>query len=92
MVFPPLTWVLLLVAAALCAIGFYKFVYFMSVGYGLAVGGIGVAILIIALVRGDVTAVMAVLCILLLIYGGYFLITFLSSRRIIHASQNIRTQ
>ena len=43
MVFPPLTWVLLIVAAALCAIGFIKFVWFMSVGYGLAVGGIGVA-------------------------------------------------
>ncbi len=83
MVFPPLTWVLLLVAAALCAIGFYKFVYFMSVGYGLAVGGIGVAILIIALVRGDVTAVMAVLCLLLLIYGirlgGFLLVREMKS-------------
>ena len=75
MVFPPLTWVLLLVAAALCAIGFYKFVWFMSVGYGLAVGGIGVAIFTIACIRGDLTPVMAVLCCLLLIYGlGLFLL------------------
>ena len=66
MVFPPLTWVLLVVAAALCAIGFIKFVWFMSVGYGLAVGGIGVAIFAIAVIRGDLTPVMAVLCCLLL--------------------------
>ena len=83
MVFPPLTWVLLLVAAALCAIGFYKFVYFMSVGYGLAVGGIGVAILIIATVRGDLTLVLAILCVLLLIYGirlgGFLLVRELKS-------------
>ena len=78
MIFPPLTWVLLLVAAAICAIGFYKFVYFMSVGYGLAVSGIGVAIFIIALLRGNLTPAMAVLCLLLLIYGirlgGFLLI------------------
>ena len=77
MVFPPLTWVLLLVAAALCAIGFIKFVWFMSVGYGLAVGGIGVAIFAIACIRGNLTPVMAVLCCLLLVYGlrlGLFLL------------------
>ena len=83
MVFPPLTWVLLLVAAALCAIGFYKFVYFMSVGYGLAVGGIGIAIFLIALVRGDLTPVMAVLCLLLLVYGirlgGFLLVREMKS-------------
>ncbi len=77
MVFPPLTWVLLIVAAALCAIGFIKFVWFMSVGYGLAVGGIGVAVFLIAVIRGDLTPVMAVLCCLLLVYGlrlGLFLL------------------
>ena len=77
MVFPPLTWVLLTVAAALCAIGFIKFVWFMSVGYGLAVGGIGVAVFAIAVIRGDLTPVMAVLCCLLLVYGlrlGLFLL------------------
>ena len=77
MVFPPLTWVLLVVAAALCAIGFIKFVWFMSVGYGLAVGGIGIAIFAIACIRGDLTPVMAILCGLLLVYGlrlGLFLL------------------
>ena len=83
MIFPPLTWVLLLVAAAICAIGFYKFVYFMSVGYGLAVSGIGVTIFIIALLRGNLTPAMAVLCLLLLIYGirlgGFLLIREIKS-------------
>ena len=83
MIFPPLTWVLLLVAAAICAIGFYKFVYFMSVGYGLAVSGIGVAIFIIALLRGNLTPAMAVLCLLLLIYGvrlgGFLLVREIKS-------------
>ncbi len=83
MIFPPLTWVLLLVAAALCAIGFYKFVYFMSVGYGLAVGGVGVSIFIIALIRGNLTPAMAVLCLLLLIYGirlgGFLLVREIKS-------------
>ena len=77
MVFPPLTWVLLVVAAVLSAIGFIKFVWFMSVGYGLAVGGIGIAIFAIACIRGDLTSVMAVLCGLLLVYGlrlGLFLL------------------
>ena len=83
MVFPPLTWVLLVVAAVLCAVGFYKFVYFMSVGYGLAVAGIGVTTLIIALVRADASPAMIVLCLLMLIYGfrlgGFLLIRELKS-------------
>ena len=75
MVFPPLTWVLLVVSAVLCSVGFYKFVYFMSVGYGLSVAGIGLTIFIIALIRGNLTPAMAVLCFTLpkgqpLVYTG----------------------
>ncbi len=69
MVFPELTWVLLIVSAVLCAVGFYKFVYFMSVGYGLAVAGIGAAIGFIGLGRGDLTAACGVLCLLCVVYG-----------------------
>ena len=29
-------WILAVVSAALCAVGFYKFVYFLSIGYGFA--------------------------------------------------------
>ena len=40
-------WILAVVSAALCAVGFYKFVYFLSIGYGFAIAGLGVAILIL---------------------------------------------
>ena len=38
--------ILLAVCAVLCAVGFYKFVYFLSIGYGFAVAGGGLAIFI----------------------------------------------
>jgi hypothetical protein len=48
-------WASFVVAAVLCAIGFYKYVYFLSIGYGFAVAGIGVALLV--LFRGQMPAV-----------------------------------
>ena len=42
--------ILYIVCAVLCAVGFYKFVYFLSIGYGFAVAGGGIAILVMALV------------------------------------------
>ena len=48
-----LTWIVTAilagVAAILSAIGFYKFVYFLSVGYGFAVAGMAIALLIMSL-------------------------------------------
>lgn len=44
--------ILYAVCAVLCAVGFYKFVYFLSIGYGFAVAGGGIAILIMALATG----------------------------------------
>ena len=44
--------ILYIVCAVLCAVGFYKFVYFLSIGYGFAVAGGGIAILIMALING----------------------------------------
>ena len=44
--------ILYIVCAVLCAVGFYKFVYFLSIGYGFAVAGGGIAILVMALVNG----------------------------------------
>ena len=38
--------IILAVCAVLCAVGFYKFVYFLSIGYGFAVAGGGIAILV----------------------------------------------
>ena len=44
--------IVLCVCAVLCAVGFYKFVYFLSIGYGFAVAGGGIAILILSLITG----------------------------------------
>lgn len=44
--------IILIVCAVLCAVGFYKFVYFLSIGYGFAVAGGGITILVMALVNG----------------------------------------
>ena len=42
--------ILAIVCAVLCAVGFYKFVYFLSIGFGFAVAGGGIAVFIMALV------------------------------------------
>ena len=44
--------ILAIVCAVLCAVGFYKFVYFLSIGYGFAVAGGGIAVFIMALIVG----------------------------------------
>ena len=49
--------ILYIVCAILCAVGFYKFVYFLSIGYGFAVAGGGIDIFIMNLLiprSGDV--------------------------------------
>ena len=42
--------ILLAVCAVMCAVGFYKFVYFLSIGYGFAVAGGGIAFIGITLI------------------------------------------
>lgn len=68
--------ILFLVALIISAIGFEKFVWFISLGYGFAIAGIGVALLI--LFRGSLTPVTVILSILLILYGcrlgGYLMI------------------
>ena len=61
-------WVLALVAAVLSAIGFYKFVYFLSIGYGFAVAGIGVALVI--MFGSQMQLVNFVQCLLFVAYGA----------------------
>ncbi len=63
--------ILCAVCAVLCAVGFYKFVYFLSIGYGFAVAGGGIAVLVMALVTNS-TAPLWILLIqtaLFLAYG-----------------------
>ena len=53
--------ILYLVCAALCAVGFYKFVYFLSVGYGLAVAGGAICVFILYLLAPTATPLWLVL-------------------------------
>ena len=45
----------------MCAVGFYKFVYFLSIGYGFAIAGGGIAVLIMYLVNPTATPLWIVL-------------------------------
>ena len=53
--------ILLLVCAILCSVGFYKFVYFLSIGYGFAVAGGGVAVLVMYLINPTATPLWIIL-------------------------------
>ena len=64
--------ILLIVCALLCAVGFYKYVYFLSIGYGFAIAGGGIAALILYLLNPSATPLWIVLVqtALFLIYGA----------------------
>ena len=72
--------ILAIVCAVLSAVGFYKFVYFLSIGYGFAVAGGGIAIFIMALVNPTATPIwlLAIQATLFVAYGvrlsGFLLI------------------
>ena len=70
--------ILFLIAMVLSAIGFKKFVWFISLGYGFSIACIGVGLLI--LFHASLTPVTTSLCILLILYGcrlgGYLIITW----------------
>ncbi len=63
--------IILIVCAVLCAVGFYKFVYFLSIGYGFAVAGGGITVLIMSLVNPTATPLwlVAVQAVLFVAYG-----------------------
>ena len=74
--FPNLFWVFVIVALICCSIGFKRFVWFMSVGYGLASAGIGLTMLIISLTKGF-NLLFLIQCVLFIVYGvrlGVFLL------------------
>ena len=80
--------IILAVCAVLCAVGFYKFVYFLSIGYGFAIAGGGITVLILALANGWAKGVewLAVLQMLLFLAYGIRLSGFLLVREIKNAS------
>ena len=60
--------IMFVVAMAISAIGFKKFVWFISIGYGFSITGLGVAMLV--MFREQLTPVTVILAILCMIYGG----------------------
>ncbi len=62
-----LLFILFLVALAVSSIGFKKYIWFMSIGYGFSIAAIGVALLIAGGARDGAAVVCA--CILLILYG-----------------------
>ena len=74
-------WILCAAAALVCAIGFHKYVWFISVGYGLSIAAIGAGLLVIYWAELD--GWKAAACVLFLCYGlrlgGYLLYRELKS-------------
>ncbi len=65
--------IICIVCAVLCAVGFYKYVYFLSIGYGFAIAGGGLTVLIITLKNGwaeGVTFLLILQTLLFLAYGA----------------------
>lgn len=73
--------IIFIVAMIISALGFIKYVYFISLGYGFSIAGIGVAMLI--LFRSNLAICPVIMCVLLIIYGlrlgGYLLIREIKS-------------
>ena len=68
--------ILLIVALVISSIGFKKFVWFISIGYGFSITGLGITML--WMFRNQLTPVTVILSVLCIIYGarlgGYLLI------------------
>ncbi len=85
MVFSPEILIFLGISAVCCSIGFYRFVWFLSVGYGLAAAGIGAGLLVYSLVSGNASVGVILLCLLYIIYGirlgGFLLVRELKNNQ-----------
>ena len=75
-------WILLAVSALFSAIGFYKYVYFISLGYVAAVAGIGIALTIMSLMGIFPADLQDYLLFLLLLLYGLRLSGFLLIREV----------
>ena len=74
-------WLLFAAAMVISAIGFYKYVYFISLGYGFSIAGLGA--LMLYLFRDTLTTGSVLTCLLFIVYGlrlgGFLLIRELKS-------------
>ena len=69
-------WILFAVAMVVSAIGFKKFVWFISLGYGFSMAAIGVTLLVLFAGRADAASL--AICVMLVVYGlrlgGYLML------------------
>lgn len=79
-------WILLAVSLALCAVGFYKYVYFLSIGYGLAVAGIGVALCVMSICGAFSAGIQSYIMFALFVVYGARLSGFLLARELKNAA------
>jgi len=74
-------WGLFAAAMLISAIGFYKYVYFISLGYGFSIAGLG--LLMLVMFRESLTIGTVLACVLFVIYGcrlgGFLLVRELKS-------------
>ena len=80
-VLPGSFWLLFAAAMVISSIGFYKYVYFISLGYGFSIAGLG--LLMLFLFREGLTTGTVLTCLLFFVYGcrlgGFLLIRELKS-------------
>lgn len=73
--------VLFIVGLIVCLVGYYKYVYFISLGYGFSISAVGIAMLI--MFKNSLNAVTVILCALFIVYGfrlgGYLLVREIKS-------------
>lgn len=67
MTFPSTIWLVLLTALLVSSIGFYKYVYFISLGYGYSIAVIGVVLIRVFAEELSVGTTLA--CVLFILYG-----------------------
>lgn len=63
----PIMLTVFLIALAISAIGFKKYIWFISIGYGFSIAGIGLALILIF--RGTADAGLMLACALFIVYG-----------------------
>lgn len=78
-------WLFLAVSAICSCIGFKRIVYFLSIGYGFAVFGLGITYLVVSIVNNSFDIILLVQVLLLMIYG-FRLAFFLIKRELKNAS------
>ena len=65
--FPPTIWLIFAVAMLISSVGFIKYIYFISIGYGFSIAGMGM--LLLAMFIPQLTPGTIACCVLMVLYG-----------------------